>query len=81
MWLGNGKLWNDVVALYANDIARGQNINLKDLRAQTVQEYLEVINELFKKRGYVEPVDFNNKLSPSTIFYEDVKTWEEEPNR
>ena len=53
MWLGNGKLWNDVVALYANDIARGQNINLKDLRAQTVREYLEAINDLFKERRYV----------------------------
>ena len=80
-WLGTGPLWNNVVALYANDIARGHNINLKELRAQTVREYLEAINDLFTERGYKKTVDFNNKLSPSTIFYNDVLTWEEEPNR
>lgn len=39
------------------------------------------MNDLFEKRGYASPVDFSDKNLPSTISYENVKTWEKEPNR
>ena len=56
-------------------------INFLELRAQTVGEYLDAINDLFCSRGFNEPVDFDNKTSAPVIFYEDVKTWENEPER
>jgi hypothetical protein len=89
LWLGDcsmNPLWCKLVALYAVDI-RVNNINLGTMRAQTIREYLESLNELFEERGYINPdtrvypVDFSNKTLPSTIFYENVKTWEKEPNR
>ena len=82
-WLGDGStdpLWTKLAALYAIDI-RVNNINLGTMRAQTIREYLEALNDLFEERGYASPVDFSDKSLPSTIFYENVKTWEKEPNR
>ena len=52
MWLGNGKLWTDLVSLYAVDIIGGNNINQLELRAQTIREYLAEVNNLFSSRGY-----------------------------
>ena len=51
MWLGNGKLWTDLVSLYAVDIIGGNNINQLELRAQTIREYLAEVNNLFSSRG------------------------------
>ena len=73
-WLGDGStdpLWTKLAALYAIDI-RVNNINLGTMRAQTIREYLEALNDLFEERGYASPVDFSDKSLPSTIFYENV---------
>lgn len=81
MWLGNGKLWTDLVSLYAVDIIGGNNINQLELRAQTIREYLAEVNNLFSSRGYNEPVDFSRPDRAPALFYHNVKTWETEPNR
>ncbi len=70
-----------MVSLFANDIIAGNNINSMSIRAQTVREYLDSVNDLFASRGFTRPVDFGDRSSPATVFYENVKTWEKEPNR
>ena len=80
MWLGNGKLWTDLVSLYAVDIIGGNNINQLELRAQTIREYLAEVNNLFHPEA-IEPVDFSRPDRAPALFYHNVKTWETEPNR
>ncbi|KAL7523451.1 hypothetical protein ACHAWF_001168, partial [Thalassiosira exigua] len=80
-WLGNGDDWRDLVSLFAHDIIAGNGIKSSDLRAQTVRGYLESINTMFEERGYDPPTDFSLKQAPPALFYENCKTWEEEPNR
>lgn len=80
-WLGNGKPWIDLVGCFAIDIIAGNNIKLSEMRAQTVREYLESVNKLFTSRGYDAPTDFNQKKVMPALFYENLKTWETEPNR
>lgn len=80
-WLGSGELQVVLVSMYAVDIISGNNINKLPLRAQTVREYLEAVNELFDERGYERPTNFEQKRSAPTLFYENLKTWESEPNR
>ena len=46
-----------------------------------MREYLDAVNEMFEYRGYDAPIDFSLKHEPPALFYENVKTWEEEPNR
>lgn len=54
---------------------------LDNLRAQTIREHLEAVNLLFTDRGYQPPVDFTTKRKGPALFYNNVKTWETEPNR
>lgn len=67
--------------MFTVDIISGNNINKMPLRAQTVREYLEAINELFEESGYDKPTNFEQKKTAPTLFYENAKTWESEPNR
>ena len=46
-----------------------------------MREYLEAVNALFIERGYAPPVDFSQKRQGPALHYENVKTWEGEPER
>ena len=52
------------------------------MRASTIREYLEAVNSLFVAKQCTPPINFKNpsKNSPA-MFYEQIKTWKEEPTR
>lgn len=81
MWLGNGDCYKNLIALFTVDLIEGKNITQRELRSQSIREYLCAINELFTDRGYDPPVDFDDKHNSAVIFYNNLKTWENEPNR
>ena len=67
--------------MYAQSLAEGHTLQRKELRSQTIREYLEAINLLFTSHSFDAPVDFDDKKSISTNVYDSVKTWESEPNQ
>ena len=68
--------------MYAIDVIAGNTIRGHlELRAQTVREYLDSVNNLFTDRDFDPPIDFDLDDQPPALFYKNVKTWEAEPNR
>ena len=81
LWLGKGPAWVYFVSLYTKSAVTGNTIDRGEVRAQTVREYLEAVNDLFELRGHPPPTNFALKGHPPALFYENVKTWESKPNR
>ena len=79
--IGNGPQFGALLGMYAQSLAEGHTLQRKELRSQTIREYLEAINLLFTSHSFDAPVDFNDKKSISTNVYDSVKTWESEPNQ
>ena len=54
---------------------------MNELRAQSVKEYLQSVNTLFITHDFAPPINFDLKKAPPALFYENVKVWQNEPNR
>ena len=68
--------------MYTKSLIDGNNIFGIEMRAATIRGYLDAVNDLFRAKDCTLPIDFDQlKTNPSAIFYDQIKTWEEEPNR
>ena len=54
---------------------------MNELRAQSVKEYLQSVNNLFIAHDFAPPINFELKKAPPALFYENVKIWQNKPNR
>jgi hypothetical protein len=81
LWLGAGITWINLASLFTQDIISGNNLKKKELRSATIREHLDALNELFEDRGFDPPIDLTNKSSGAGLFFQNVKTWENVPNR
>ena len=77
-----GAQFKPLAAMYTKSLIAGNNLRGIELRAATLKEYLEAVNDLFVQKKCPLPIDLNNpKACPAANFYEQIKTWETEPNR
>lgn len=68
--------------MYTESLIEGATIRGEELRSATIRGYLSAANALFAAKGFPAPVDLSRPDScHATSLIENVKTWENEPNR
>ena len=67
--------------MYVKSLTEGYNINVLELRSNSIGGYLSAVNHMYKNRGFKIQVDWEDKSNTSVQFVADFHEWENEPTR
>ena len=67
--------------MYVKSLTEGYNINSLEMRSATLRKYMQAVNDMFERRGFDIPIDWDDKENEAVGFLNAVKEWENEPTR